>query len=151
MDLPKKTATQLAQSSAANSDIEDGVMGTTHEVKRDLGRRHINMIAIAGMIVRPKLLKYIPSCLHTHAHELGHRAILSIRTGNRYRRTSRRSSRISLHGFNRLWCRSICRGDVGFHARHRGFRPSCHQVRPTCTWHRDRMELLVHHGDHSAG
>ncbi|KNG44681.1 amino acid permease [Stemphylium lycopersici] len=50
MDLPKKNATQLAQTSAANSDIEDGVMGTAHEVKRDLERRHINMIAIAGMI-----------------------------------------------------------------------------------------------------
>lgn len=51
MDLSKKDATQFAQTSASNSDVEHGAIGTTYEVKRDLGRRHINMIAIAGMIV----------------------------------------------------------------------------------------------------
>jgi hypothetical protein len=51
MNVPKKDAAQLVQTSASNSDIEDGIVGTTYEVKRDLGRRHINMIAIAGMIV----------------------------------------------------------------------------------------------------
>ncbi|RYN27113.1 Arginine permease [Alternaria tenuissima] len=50
MDFPKKDATQLAQTCASSSDIENGAMGTNYEVKRDLGRRHINMIAIAGMI-----------------------------------------------------------------------------------------------------
>ncbi|USP82159.1 hypothetical protein yc1106_09433 [Curvularia clavata] len=50
MDFPKKDAMQLAQTSASSSDIENRVMGTTYEVKRDLGRHHINMIAIAGMI-----------------------------------------------------------------------------------------------------
>ncbi|KAI4644383.1 hypothetical protein J4E93_006284 [Alternaria ventricosa] len=50
MDLSKKDATQVAQTSASNSDVEHGAVGTTYEVKRDLGRRHINMIAIAGMV-----------------------------------------------------------------------------------------------------
>jgi hypothetical protein len=50
MDLPKKDDTQLVQTSAS-SDMEDGVIVATYTVKRDLERRHINMIAIAGMIV----------------------------------------------------------------------------------------------------
>jgi amino acid transporter len=50
MDILKKDATQLVQTFASNSDIEDGAI-TTYEVKRNLGRRHINMIAIAGMII----------------------------------------------------------------------------------------------------
>lgn len=51
MDLPEKNVEQVAQDFASRSDIEDQAIGTMHEVKRDLGRRHINMIAIAGMIV----------------------------------------------------------------------------------------------------
>jgi hypothetical protein len=51
MDLSKKDGTQVAQDCTSRSDVEDMAVGTAHEVKRDLGRRHINMIAIAGMIV----------------------------------------------------------------------------------------------------
>jgi amino acid transporter len=51
MDLPQKNDAQVAQDFASRSDVEDQAIGTMHEVKRDLGRRHINMIAIAGMIV----------------------------------------------------------------------------------------------------
>ncbi|KAJ4401143.1 hypothetical protein N0V91_008165 [Didymella pomorum] len=50
MDLPQKNDAQVAQDFASRSDVEDQAIGTMHEVKRDLGRRHINMIAIAGMI-----------------------------------------------------------------------------------------------------
>ena len=52
MDISKKDGTQVAQDCASRSDVEDMAVGTAHEVRRDLGRRHINMIAIAGMIVR---------------------------------------------------------------------------------------------------
>jgi amino acid transporter len=42
-------------------------MGTNYEVKRDLGRRHINMIAIAGMIVSQIFFKSIsPATILTH-------------------------------------------------------------------------------------
>lgn len=51
MDLPQKNEAQVAQDFASRSDVEDQATGTMHEIKRDLGRRHINMIAIAGMIV----------------------------------------------------------------------------------------------------
>lgn len=51
MDISKKDGTQVAQDCASRSDVETMAIGTVHEVKRDLGRRHINMIAIAGMIV----------------------------------------------------------------------------------------------------
>jgi hypothetical protein len=51
MDISKKDGTQVAQDCASRSDVEDMAVETVHEVKRDLGRRHINMIAIAGMIV----------------------------------------------------------------------------------------------------
>lgn len=51
MDISKKDGTQVAQDCASRSDVEDMAVGTAHEVRRDLGRRHINMIAIAGMIV----------------------------------------------------------------------------------------------------
>ena len=51
MDLPQKNDAQVVQDFASRSDVEDQAIGTMHEVKRDLGRRHINMIAIAGMIV----------------------------------------------------------------------------------------------------
>jgi amino acid transporter len=68
MDFPKKDATQLAQTCASSSDIENGAMGTNYEVKRDLGRRHINMIAIAGMIVSRIFFKSTssaPILMHT--------------------------------------------------------------------------------------
>lgn len=68
MDILKKNATQLVQSFASNSDIEDGVI-TAYEVKRNLGRRHINMIAIAGMVVGQKFLKPISRLLElTHTN-----------------------------------------------------------------------------------
>jgi hypothetical protein len=67
MDLPKKDATQLAQTYASSSDMENVAIGTTYEVKRDLGRRHINMIAIAGMIVSGNILQTL-TCLYTYAH-----------------------------------------------------------------------------------
>lgn len=51
MDMPQKDIAQAVHDAESQSDVEDHVIGTTHEVKRDLGRRHINMIAIAGMIV----------------------------------------------------------------------------------------------------
>lgn len=57
MDSLTKDDMHVAQNSASNSDIEDATIGTTYEVKRDLGRRHINMIAIAGMIVSHILLR----------------------------------------------------------------------------------------------
>lgn len=63
MGVPTKDATHLAQTSASSSDIENGNIGMTYEVKRDLGRRHINMIAIAGMIVSETHLK--PSLART--------------------------------------------------------------------------------------
>lgn len=67
MDFPKKDATQLAQTCASSSDIENGAMGTNYEVKRDLGRRHINMIAIAGMIVSQLFSKSVaPGPILTH-------------------------------------------------------------------------------------
>ena len=148
MDLSKKDATQFAQTSASNSEVEHGSVGTTYEVKRDLGRRHINMIAIAGMIVRQTTSKH--SCnRHTHAPTLGHRTFLSIRPGHRYRRSSRRSLRISVHGINCLRRRLVCRRDVGIHAGHWRICSPCYEVRATCTRHRNRMELLVHHGNHS--
>jgi amino acid transporter len=65
MDLPKKDATQLAQTYASSSDMENVAIGTTYEVKRDLGRRHINMIAIAGMIVGGLYPKSLPACILT--------------------------------------------------------------------------------------
>jgi hypothetical protein len=68
MDLPKKDDTQLVQTSASNSDIENGAIGTTYEVKRDLGRRHINMIAIAGMIVGGIYFGLPPACVLTHTN-----------------------------------------------------------------------------------
>jgi len=149
MDLSKKDATQFAQTSASNSDVEHGAIGTTYEVKRDLGRRHINMIAIAGMIVCQTTSKH--SCsLQTHASTLGYRTFFSIRPGHRYRRTSRRSLRISVHGFDCMRCRPVCRRDVGVHACHWRICSPCYEVRATCTRHRNRMELLVHHGNHSA-
>jgi amino acid transporter len=60
MSLPQKNDAQFVQDFASRSDVEDQAIGTMHEVKRDLGRRHINMIAIAGMIVSEQLCS---SCL----------------------------------------------------------------------------------------
>ena len=69
MDFPKKDAAQLAQTSVSGSDMENGDMVTTYEVKRDLGRRHINMIAIAGMIVSQLFSKSIlPAPILTHTN-----------------------------------------------------------------------------------
>ena len=51
MDISKKNDMQVAQDYASKSDVEEQIVGTSYEVKRDLSRRHINMIAIAGMIV----------------------------------------------------------------------------------------------------
>lgn len=48
---------------ASSGDVEDlsagSVRSTKEGIKRDLSRRHINMISIAGMIVRPTFRLYL--------------------------------------------------------------------------------------------
>lgn len=66
MGSPTKDESQVAHDYASKSDVEDQAIGTTYEIKRDLGRRHINMIAIAGMIVRTAstLIPYLTDLLN---------------------------------------------------------------------------------------
>jgi hypothetical protein len=72
MDLPQKNAMHVAQDSTSKLDVEVQPVGTVHEVKRDLERRHINMIAIAGMIVS---LEIIDRPVHISNHLTRFRAL----------------------------------------------------------------------------
>ncbi|KAF3045366.1 hypothetical protein E8E11_009198 [Didymella keratinophila] len=65
MDLPQKNHAQVAQDFASRSDVEDQAIDTMHEVKRELGRRHINMIAIEGMIVSAHPCSFISLRAHS--------------------------------------------------------------------------------------
>jgi hypothetical protein len=65
----KKDETQVARDYMSKSDVEGQAIETTYEVKRDLGRRHINMIAIAGMIVCDRLRSNSPlDSFETHRY-----------------------------------------------------------------------------------
>jgi hypothetical protein len=56
--------------------------------------------------------------LNSRTQTTGYRTFLGLRLGNRYSGTSLRSHWVSIHGFNRLRCRAVCRRDVGFHSSH---------------------------------
>lgn len=129
------------------------------EIKRDLHSRHINMIAIAGMIVRAFFL--VASCLTLNnrvlqyqvedmraiaqfelTEDVGNWTLPRIRQSPLNCRPSRRSFGIHLHGPNHFGCHIHNWRDHDFHAQNRWLCSPCYAFRGTSAGSRCRVELL---------
>lgn len=138
MAVKTKTSVSVANemskqdgSSSVNADVEAGttVPSVHGELKRDLASRHINMIALAGMIVG--------SPWRSHNMELltissGHRAVSWLRPDYCNCWTRRCTFGLSSDGHCCCWCIVYhWRGHCIF-SRYRRFCASCHSICRAC-------------------
>lgn len=90
------------------NDVEVGSSEQPEEqLKRDLGARHINMIAIAGMIVSlvEPVLRSIPGRkIQVLTEEIGDWSLFKLRQYNSYDRTCWRIIGIHFHGIYHSRC-----------------------------------------------
>lgn len=109
-------------------DMEPGVQasGEMEEIRRDMKSRHINMIAIAGMIVRASH----PLARHqvTDRFYSGNGSVLKLRISDSYCRTGRCIYRLHYNGLHH--CRRIIYywRDYFFHAVDRRICSTCNEI-----------------------
>jgi hypothetical protein len=108
-------------------DMEPGIQasGEMEEIRRDMKSRHINMIAIAGMIVRTSNLFIRPSIESLTASTTGNGSILELWISDCYCRTCRSIYRLHYNGFRHCWCLVYYWRDYFFHAVNRRIRSPC--------------------------
>lgn len=142
-----KDAGLVAQDSSVH-DLEEGT--NEHEqLKRNMGARHINMIAIAGMIVSLQLDLPSPSRL-ADLHQ-GNGFILELRKDNCQSWSGWCTLGIYLDGIHHSWSLVHDWRNYSFHAGYWWLRSPCHSFHGTSAWCRYGLELLVHDGYFRSG
>lgn len=110
-------------------DMEPGVQvsGEMEEIRRDMKSRHINMIAIAGMIVRASY----SFAMHqvTDLFYSGNGSVLELRICDCYCRSGRCIYRLYHNGLRYCRCLIHYRRDYFFYAVDRRICSTCNEIR----------------------